>query len=105
MDSGATSLDARFADALELSGVGSIRQPSFPSRKSQTQTYYFDMKGGAPIKDRVGLDFQTDLQAIEYSKKIARRFSHEYPAKDGNLCIVVLNKSGTDIHREPVSPV
>jgi hypothetical protein len=69
------------------------------------QTYYFDMKGGAPIRDRVGLDFQTDLQAIEHSKKIARRFSHEYPAKDGNLGIVVLNKSGTDIHREPVSPV
>jgi hypothetical protein len=87
MDSGPISLDARFADALELSGVGSIRQPSFPSRKPPMQTYYFDMKDGAPIRDRVGLNFQTDSQAIEHSKKIARRFSHKHPAKDNNLCI------------------
>jgi hypothetical protein len=68
------------------------------------QTYYFGMKGGAPIRDRVALDFPTDLQAIEHSRNIARRFSHEHPAKDGNLCIVVLNESGTEIHREPVYP-
>jgi hypothetical protein len=72
---------------------------------SLMHTYYFDMKDGVPIRDRVGLAFRTDSQAIEHSKKIARRFSHEHPAKDDNLYIVVLNESGGEIHREPVYPV
>jgi hypothetical protein len=104
MDSGPTSLDARFAGALEPSGVGSISPSPFSSRKSLMQTYYFDMKDGVPIRDRIGLEFRTDSQAIEHGKTIARRFSHEHPARNDNLCIVVLNESGTEIHREPVYP-
>ena len=68
------------------------------------QTYYFDMKDGAPIRDRVGLEFRTDSQAIEHSKKLARRGSHEHLAKDENLCVIVLNESGAEIPREQVSP-
>ena len=68
------------------------------------QTYYFDMKDGVPIRDRVGLQFSTASHAIEHSKTIARRFSHEHPIKDPNLRIVVLNESGTEIHREFVYP-
>ena len=68
------------------------------------QTYYFDMKDGVPIRDRAGVDFQTDSQAIEHSKELARPFSHEHPAKDHNLCVIVLNESGAEIHREPVYP-
>ena len=67
-------------------------------------TYYFDMRDGVPIRDRVGLEFPTDLHAIEHSKTIAHRFSHEHPGNDRNLCIKVLNESGTEIHQEPVYP-
>ena len=67
-------------------------------------TYYFDMKDGIPIRDRTGLDFRMDSQAIEHSKTIARRFSHEHPTEDPSLCIVVLNEDGSEIHCEPVYP-
>lgn len=76
----------------------------FPNPRMPMQTYYFDMKDGVPIRDRAGLDFRTDSQAIEHSKKLARRFSHEHLVKDDNLHVVVLNDSGTEIHREPVYP-
>ena len=68
------------------------------------QTYYFDMKDGVPIRDRAGLEFRTDSQAIEHSKELARRFSHERPVRDDNLFVVVVNESGAEIHREPVYP-
>jgi hypothetical protein len=67
-------------------------------------TYYFDMKDGVPVRDWMGLDFQVDSQAIDHSKAIARRFSHEHPTRDRQLCIIVLNETGTEIHREPVYP-
>ncbi len=67
-------------------------------------TYYFDMKDGVPIRDRVGVEFPTDLDAIEHSRKIAHRFSREHPGKDRNLYVTVLSESGTEIHREPVNP-
>ncbi len=68
------------------------------------QIYYFDMKDGVPVRDRVGLEFQTDSQAIEHSKNLALRAGQEGPAKDRNLCIVVLDQSGKEVHREPVYP-
>jgi hypothetical protein len=68
------------------------------------QIYYFDMKDGVPIRDRVGLEFQTASQAIEHSKKIARRFNHEHPTNDRDLCIVVVSEAGAEIHRERVYP-
>ena len=67
-------------------------------------TYYFDVKDGVPIRDRVGLEFPTDQHAIEHAKLIAHRFSHEHLVKDRNLWIEVLGESGTEIHREPVYP-
>ncbi len=68
------------------------------------QTYYFDMKDGVPIRDRAGLEFRTDSQAIEHSKELARRFSHERSVRDDDLFVVVVNESGAEIHREPVYP-
>jgi len=69
------------------------------------KTYYFDMQDGAPVRDRRGLEFRTDSQAIEHSKELARRFSHEHPVKDDKLSIIVLNESGKEIHREAVYPI
>jgi hypothetical protein len=33
-----------------------------------TQTFYFDMKDGVPVPDRVGMQFTLNSQAIEHSK-------------------------------------
>ena len=65
-------------------------------------TYYFDMKDGVPIRDRTGLQFPTDAEAIEHSKELAQRFSHDPRRKDPIQTIIVLAESGTEIHREPV---
>jgi hypothetical protein len=62
------------------------------------------MKDGVPVRDRGGLQFPTAAGAIEHSKELARRFSHEHPVKDPGLAIVVIDESGTEIHREPVYP-
>lgn len=68
------------------------------------QTYYFDMKDGVPIRDRAGLEFWTDSQAIEHSKSLARWLGHKNLAKDEKLCVVVLNEAGSEIHRESIYP-
>ncbi|THD75382.1 MAG: hypothetical protein E7813_00375 [Bradyrhizobium sp.] len=66
------------------------------------RTYYFDMKDGVPIRDRTGLPFPTGADAIEHSKVLALRFSHDHRLKDPIRSIVVVDESGTEIHREPV---
>jgi hypothetical protein len=66
------------------------------------RTYYFDLKDGVPIRDRKGLQFPTGADAIEHSKELARRFSHDHRRKDPIHSIVVIDESGTEIHREPV---
>jgi hypothetical protein len=68
-------------------------------------TFYFDMKDGVPIGDKVGLKLPTNAAAIEHGKELARRFSHEHPVKDSGLSIIVLDESGAEIHREHVYPV
>jgi hypothetical protein len=65
-------------------------------------TYYFDMQDGVPIRDRKGLQFPTNTGAIEHSKELARRFSHDPMRKEPIHSIIVLSESGTEIHREPV---
>ena len=62
------------------------------------------MKDGVPIRDRVGLQFPTAAGAIEHSKYLAQRFSHEHPLKDPDLAIVVIDESGSEVHREQVFP-
>jgi len=68
------------------------------------RTYYFDMKDGVPIRDRTGVQFRTGADAIEHSKMLARQFSHDPRRKDPIRAIVVLDESGTEIHREMVAP-
>jgi hypothetical protein len=67
-------------------------------------TFYFDRKDGVPIRDRAGLEFPATANAIEHSKELARRLSHEQPRKDPNLSIIVLDESGKEVHRERVYP-
>jgi hypothetical protein len=68
------------------------------------RTFYFDMKDGVPVRDRVGLQFSVASGAIEHSKQLARQFSLEHPLKDRDLAIVVIDESGNEIHREQVYP-
>jgi hypothetical protein len=68
------------------------------------RTFYFDMKDGVPIRDRVGLQLLTAAGAIEHSKELARRFGHEHPLKDRDLSITVIDESGSELHRERVYP-
>ena len=67
-------------------------------------TVYFDRKDGIPIRDRAGVEFPSTSSAIEHSKELARRLSSEQPHKDPTLSIVVIDKSGAEVHRERVYP-
>jgi hypothetical protein len=68
------------------------------------RTYYFDMKDGVPTRDRTGLEFETTSAAIEHSKELAHRLRCDPRITDRSLAIVVIDESGTAIHREPVHP-
>ena len=68
------------------------------------RTYYFDVKDGVPTRDRKGLEFPNAAGAIEHSKELARLLRHEPRLQDRRLSIVVVDESGTEIHREPVYP-
>ena len=63
-------------------------------------TYYFDMRDGVPIRDRVGPEFPTDLHAIEHSKTIATNIRVTI-AISASRCST---SPGTEIHQEPVYP-
>ena len=68
------------------------------------RTYYFDMKDGIPSRDRKGIEFPSAAAAIAHSKELARRLRDEPRLKDPALAIVVVDESGTEVHREPVHP-
>jgi len=72
-----------------------------PSGELIMRTYYFEMQDGVPIRDLTGLEFRTNTGAIEHSKELAQRFSHDHRLKDPIRSIIVLDGSGTEIHREP----
>jgi hypothetical protein len=78
---------------------------SFPSKYASIamRTYYFDLTDGVPTRDRRGLEFPTGSGAIEHSKDLARQL-RAGPRRDPALSIVVLDESGTEIHRELVYP-
>jgi hypothetical protein len=38
------------------------------------QKFFFDMKDGVPMRDRVGLEFNGNLEAIEHCKELAQHF-------------------------------
>ena len=44
------------------------------------QTFFFDMKDGVPMRDRVGIDFKNDLEAIEHCKELAQHLPRWQPA-------------------------
>jgi hypothetical protein len=64
------------------------------------QKFFFDMKDGVPMRDRVGIDFKDNLEAIEHSKELAQHFRDDSLRDDKDLEITVVNAIGREIHRE-----
>ena len=64
------------------------------------QKFFFDMKDGVPMRDRVGIDFRGNLEAIERCKELAQYFRDDSLRDDKDLEISVVNALGREIHRE-----
>jgi uncharacterized protein DUF6894 len=64
------------------------------------QKFFFDMKDGVPLRDRVGVEFETKLEAVAHCKKIVERFRDKSLRDDQDLEISVVNELGREIHRE-----
>ncbi len=67
------------------------------------RTYYFDLQDGVATRDRQGMELATMSEAIEHGRKLAKRLRDEPRRRDAALSVVVLDESGTEIHRERVS--
>jgi hypothetical protein len=68
------------------------------------QTFFFDMKDGVPHRDRIGIVFGSNIEAIEHSKVLAKHFRDGSLSYDRELEISVVNESGREIHREHIHP-
>lgn len=64
------------------------------------QAFFFDMKDGVPLRDRIGIEFNTNLEAIEHSHALAQHFRNDSLTDDQDLEISVVNALGREIHRE-----
>ena len=64
------------------------------------QKFFFDMKDGIPHRDTVGIEFNTNAEAIGHCREIAQHFRDESLRDDKDLEISVVNSLGREIHRE-----
>jgi hypothetical protein len=64
------------------------------------QTFFFDTKDGVPMRDRTGIDFQGNLEAIQHCKELARHFRDNSLRDNKDLEISVVNALGREIYRE-----
>jgi hypothetical protein len=64
------------------------------------QTFFFDMKEGVPMRDRVGITFKGSAEAIIHCKELAQHFRDDSLRDDQDLEISVVNSAGREIHRE-----
>ena len=64
------------------------------------QKFFFDMKDSVPMRDRVGVEFKTDEEAIIHSKELAQHWRDDSLRDDQDLEISVVNALGREVHRE-----
>lgn len=64
------------------------------------QKFFFDMKDGVPMRDRIGLEFKTNAEAIAHCGILAQHFFDDSLINDQDLEISVVNSLGREIHRE-----
>jgi hypothetical protein len=64
------------------------------------QKFFFDMKDGVPNRDRVGIEFKTNTEAITHCKEMAKDFRDNSLTDDHDLEILVINEVGREIYRQ-----
>jgi hypothetical protein len=64
------------------------------------QKFFFDIKDGVPNRDRVGIEFNTNAEAIKHCKEIAQDFRDNSLRDDQDLEILVVNEIGREVYRE-----
>jgi hypothetical protein len=64
------------------------------------QTFFFDMKDGVPMRDRIGIEFTTNAEAILHCKELAQHWRDESLRDDKDLEISVVNSLGREIYKE-----
>jgi hypothetical protein len=64
------------------------------------QKFFFDMRDGVPNRDRVGIEFKTNSEAIKHCKEMAQDFRDNSLRDDQDFEILVVNEGGREIHRE-----
>jgi hypothetical protein len=69
-------------------------------RRGDMHKFFFDMKDGVPMRDRVGIEFPGNAEAIEHCKELAQHIREGSLTDDEELEIVVVNFIGREIHRE-----
>jgi hypothetical protein len=72
------------------------------ARHGIMRKFFFDMKDGVPFRDRIGIDFETNAEAIDHCKELAQHFRDDSLTDDQDLEISVVNAVGREIHREYV---
>jgi hypothetical protein len=65
------------------------------------QKFLFDLIDGVPFRDRVGVEFKMNADAIAHCGVITEHFCRDSLSDDQDLEISV-NASGREIHRELV---
>ncbi len=60
------------------------------------QKFFFDMRDGVPNRDRVGIEFSTNAEAITYCKAMAQDFRDHSLRNDQDLEIMVVNEIGRE---------
>jgi hypothetical protein len=64
------------------------------------QKFFFDMKDGVPMRDQIGIEFNTHAEAIVHCKELAQHWRDESLRDDKDLEISVVNSLGREIHKE-----
>jgi hypothetical protein len=64
------------------------------------QKFFFDMKDGVPMRDQIGIAFNTNAEAITHCQELAQHWRDESLTDDKDLEISVVNSLGREIHKE-----
>jgi hypothetical protein len=87
-------------DGARRSSGTNADTPDWCAEVTTMQKFFFDMKDGVPMRDRVGVEFKTDAEAIIHSKELAQHWRDDSLRDDEDLEISVVNALGREVHRE-----
>lgn len=95
-------------DALEFAPSQGHLFPSFQKSprfiEDRNANLLFRQEGWRSYQGQKGGRVSQGRGAIEHSKELAKRLRLDGRAKDPALLIIVVDESGTEVHREPVYP-